>query len=59
MCKDMKDPVITKEEYYDNLDLLTNYAADDAVALTSFRTMSEKLFKTIFEYAWDGRDIDF
>ncbi len=57
--KDMKDPVITQEEYNDKLDLLTNYAADDAVALTSFRTMSEKLFKTIFEYAWDGQDIDF
>jgi alcohol dehydrogenase class IV len=57
--KDMKDPVITKEEYYEKLDLLTNYAADDAVALTSFRTMSEKLFRTIFEYAWDGQDIDF
>ncbi len=57
--KDMKNPVITKEEYYEKLDLLTNYAADDAVALTSFRTMSEKLFRTIFEYAWDGQDIDF
>lgn len=57
--KDMKNPVITKEEYFDKLDLLTNYAADDAVALTSFRTMSEKLFRTIFEYAWDGQDIDF
>ncbi|NVM18698.1 MAG: iron-containing alcohol dehydrogenase [Candidatus Lokiarchaeota archaeon] len=57
--KDMKNPVITQEEYFDKLDLLTNYAADDAVALTSFRTMSEKLFRTIFKYAWDGQDIDF
>ncbi|MBY9009253.1 MAG: iron-containing alcohol dehydrogenase [Candidatus Lokiarchaeota archaeon] len=57
--KDMKNPVIAQEEYFDKLDLLTNYAADDAVALTSFRTMSEKLFRTIFEYAWDGQDIDF
>ena len=57
--KDMKNPVITQEDYFDKLDLLTNYAADDAVALTSFRTMSDKLFRTIFEYAWDGQDIDF
>ena len=57
--KDMKNPVITKEEYFDKLDLLTNYAADDAVSLTSFRSMSEKLFKTIFEYAWDSQNIDF
>jgi len=57
--KDMKNPVITKEEYFSKLDLLTNYAADDAVSLTSFRSMSEKLFKTIFEYSWDGRNINF
>jgi len=57
--KDMKNPVITEEEYFNKLDLLTNYAADDAVSLTSFRSMSEKLFKTIFEYAWDSQNIDF
>jgi len=57
--KDMKNPVITKEEYFDKLDLLVNYAADDAVSLTSFRSMSAKLFKTIFEYAWIGQNIDF
>jgi len=57
--KDMKNPIITKEEYFSKLDLLTNYAADDAVSLTSFRSMSEKLFKTIFEYSWDGRNINF
>jgi alcohol dehydrogenase class IV len=57
--KDMNNPIITKEEYFDKLDLLTEYADDDAVALTSFRTMSKKLFKTIFEYAWDGKNIDF
>ncbi len=57
--KDMKNPIITKEEYFSKLDLLTNYAADDAVSLTSFRSMSEKLFKTIFEYSWDGKNIDF
>jgi len=38
---------------------LTEYAADDAASLTSFRSLSEKLFKTIFEYAWDGKNIDF
>ena len=51
--------VVTKEGYFSKLDLLINYAADDAVSLTSFRSMSEKLFKTIFEYSWDGRNIDF
>jgi alcohol dehydrogenase class IV len=57
--KDLKDPVINKEEYFSKLDLLAEYADDDAVSLTSFRTVNRKLYKKIFEYAWDGRDIDF
>jgi len=57
--KDLKDPVINKEKYFSKLDLLAEYADDDAVSLTSFRTVNRKLYKKIFEYAWDGRDIDF
>ena len=57
--KDLKDPIISKEEYFSKLDLLAEYADDDAVSLTSFRTINRKLYKKIFEYAWDGRDIDF
>jgi len=57
--KDLKDPVINKEEYFSKLDLLAEYADDDAVSLTSFRTVNRKLYKKIFEYAWDGRIIDF
>ena len=57
--KDLKDPVISKEDYFSKLDLLAEYADDDAVSLTSFRTINRKLYKTIFEYAWDGKDIDF
>ena len=57
--KDLKDPVINKEDYFAKLDLLAEYADDDAVSLTSFRTVNRKLYKKIFEYAWDGRDIDF
>jgi len=57
--KDLKDPAISKEDYFSKLDLLAEYADDDAVSLTSFRTINRKLYKTIFEYAWDGKDIDF
>ncbi len=57
--KDLKDPIINKEEYFSKLDLLAEYADDDAVSLTSFRTVNRKIYKKIFEYAWDGRDIDF
>ena len=55
----MKNPVISKEDYFSKIDLLAEYADDDAVSLTSYRTINRKLFKNIFEYAWDGRDIDF
>ena len=57
--KDLKNPVISKEDYFSKLELLTEYADDDAVSLTSYRTVNRKLYKTIFEYAWDGKDIDF
>jgi len=57
--KDLKDPVINTEKYFSKLDLLAEYADDDAVSLTSFRTVNRKLYKKIFEDAWDGRDIDF
>jgi len=57
--KDLKDPVISKEEYFEKLDLLAEYADDDAISLTSFRPINKKLYRKIFEYVWDGRDIDF
>jgi alcohol dehydrogenase class IV len=57
--KDLKNPVISKEDYFSKIDLLAEYADDDAVSLTSFRTINRKLYRTIFEYAWDGKDIDF
>jgi len=57
--KDLKNPVINKEDYFSKLDLLAEYADDDAVSLTSFRAINRKLYRTIFEYAWDGKDIDF
>jgi len=57
--KDLKNPVVSKEDYFSKLDLLAEYADDDAVSLTSYRAINRKLFKSIFEYAWDGRDIDF
>ena len=57
--KDLKDPVISKEEFMEKLDLLAEYADDDASSLASNRPVNITLFKKIFEYAWDGNNIDF
>ncbi|MFX0156158.1 MAG: iron-containing alcohol dehydrogenase, partial [Candidatus Hodarchaeota archaeon] len=57
--KDLKDPIIIKEEYFEKLEKLVDYANNDAVILISHRPINEELCKKIFEYAWDGKDIDF
>ena len=57
--KDLKNPVINKEEYFDKLDVLADYAFNDMVSLFSYRTITPDTMKKIFEYAWDGKAIDF
>ncbi len=57
--KDLKNPVINKEEYFKKLDILADYAYNDAVTLFSYRTINLEIFKKIYEYAWDGKAIDF
>ena len=57
--KEIRNPVITKEEYYKNLDLLVNYAETDPVAYMVTRYIDTEVLKKIFEYAWDGKTIDF
>ena len=57
--KDIKEPKISKEEYFGKIDKLVDYAMNDAVTLTSYRSINEELYRKIFEYAWDGKIIDF
>jgi alcohol dehydrogenase class IV len=57
--KELENPKVKREEYFKNLDLLADYANTDAVSLTSYRPRDKNDFKKIFEYAWDGRRIDF
>jgi alcohol dehydrogenase class IV len=57
--KDIQNPKITKEEYYAKLDKLVEYANNDAVTLTTYRPIDQDLYRRIFEYAWDGKMIDF
>ncbi|MFW9969030.1 MAG: iron-containing alcohol dehydrogenase [Candidatus Odinarchaeota archaeon] len=57
--KEIKKPIITKEDYYKNLDLLVNYAQTDHVAYMVTRYIDSEIIRRIFEYAWDGKTIDF
>jgi len=57
--KNLKNPVISKEEYYKNLKVLAKYAELDIVSLLSPRHLNTEILEKIFEYAWDGKDIDF
>jgi len=57
--KDIKDPKIQKEQYFGKIDKLADYALNDAVTLTTYRPINEDLYRKIFEFAWDGRIIDF
>ncbi|MFW9988481.1 MAG: iron-containing alcohol dehydrogenase [Candidatus Odinarchaeota archaeon] len=57
--KEMKNPVITEEIFSKNLDLLVQYAITDPVAYMVGRYIDNDIIRRIFEYAWDGRTIDF
>ncbi len=57
--KEIKNPTISKEEYMNKIDILVQYAESDVVDLLAPRYMHKETYKKIFEYAWDGKDIDF
>ncbi|MFX1566924.1 MAG: iron-containing alcohol dehydrogenase [Promethearchaeota archaeon] len=57
--RDIKKPKITEDEYIKKLDKLVDYALNDAVTLTTYRPINEEMYRKIFEYAWDGRFINF
>jgi len=57
--RELRKPEITKVDYMSKLDLMVSYAEDDAVSLTSYRPINSDLYKKIFEYAWEGKAIDF
>jgi len=57
--KDLKEPSIDEKEYNKKLELLAEYANEDAISLSSFRAVNKNVYKKIFEYAWEGKLIDF
>jgi len=57
--KELKNPKIEKDNYFDNIDLLAEYADNDAVSLTAYRPINKEDFKNIYKRAWDGQLINF
>jgi len=57
--KEITGPIIDRYEYFEKLDILVDYAVNDAVNLTAYRPINEDFYRKIFEYAWDGKFIDF
>ncbi|MHA1256226.1 MAG: iron-containing alcohol dehydrogenase [Promethearchaeota archaeon] len=57
--KELKNPVISEDEYRNKMEYAIDYADKDVVSLLSSRPLSRKQIAKIFEYAWDGKDVDF
>jgi len=57
--KELKNPVISQDEYLNKMEYAIDYADKDMVTLISSRPISRKQIAKIFEYAWDGKDVDF
>lgn len=57
--KELKNPVISKEEYFEKINLATEIADNQPTTLGSSRPLIKKHIKRIFEYTWDGKIVDF
>ena len=57
--KELKTPVISEDEYRNKMEYAIDYADKDVANLISSRPLSRKQIARIFEYAWDGKDVDF
>ncbi|MHA1695048.1 MAG: iron-containing alcohol dehydrogenase [Candidatus Helarchaeota archaeon] len=55
----LKELGISQSDWDQNLDKLVEFAKTDVVAVFNPRSTSEEEFKKIFEYAWEGKNIDF
>ncbi|MGV9205690.1 MAG: iron-containing alcohol dehydrogenase [Promethearchaeia archaeon] len=56
---EIKKPQIEKKVYMAKLDILAEYADKDAASISSYRPIDIEGYKKIFEYAWNGKSIDF
>jgi alcohol dehydrogenase class IV len=56
---ELDKPAIDRAGYDEHLETMAEYADNDAVSLTSYRPVDKNIYRRLFEYAWDGRIVDF
>jgi alcohol dehydrogenase class IV len=55
----LKDMKVTRDQYEKNLESLIDYALNDSGTLSNPRPLDFEDFEKIFEYAYEGKEIDF
>ena len=55
----LEDMNISREQYETNLESLIDYALNDSGTLSNPRPLDYEDFEKIFEYAYEGKEIDF
>jgi alcohol dehydrogenase class IV len=55
----LKDLGVSKKQFEENLDLLITCCFQDATAVMTPRSITDEYFRKIYDYAFNGKDIDF
>ncbi|MFX0008234.1 MAG: iron-containing alcohol dehydrogenase [Promethearchaeota archaeon] len=55
----LKDLGVSKKEFEENLDLLIMCCFQDATAVMTPRSITDEYFRKIYDYAFNGKNIDF
>jgi alcohol dehydrogenase class IV len=55
----LKDMKVTREQYEGKIDSLIDYALNDSGTLSNPRPLDYEDFKKIFEYTYEGKELDF
>lgn len=55
----LKDMEITREELENNIEMLVACCFEDATAVMTPRAITDEYYRKIYDYAFEGKDIDF
>ena len=55
----LKDLGISREDLEKNLDSLVSCCFEDATVVMSPRSITDEYFRNLFDYAFEGKDVDF
>jgi alcohol dehydrogenase class IV len=55
----LKETGVSKEDFENGLDSLVNLCYQDASSVLTPRSTSGEQFRKLYEYAYEGKDIDF